>query len=194
MKNRRIFVPRHLFAVNLLGFSKLFSSLHKPGWVGILPFGRLPQGVAASQSGLIFLPKLRHHAHRNFHTTGAERPENRVFARTRKIRTAIRLFQTGKTVLQSLPPDHAGQTFSGNLQALSAGTLFSYLRQGDRREGRTRSAPRILARMRSTGNRARFRGCADRRLRRGHLTPSSPRIPAKIEAGKIPLNHLISIT
>ena len=60
-----IFVPRHYTAVNLLGFSKLLLSLHKPGWVGFLPYGRLPHGVAASQSGIIFLLKLRHHAHRN---------------------------------------------------------------------------------------------------------------------------------
>lgn len=57
------FVPRHL-AATYSGLRKLFG-LNKPGWVGFLPYGRLPHGVAASQSGIIFLLKLRHHAHRN---------------------------------------------------------------------------------------------------------------------------------
>lgn len=73
MKNPRIFEPRHHFAATRL-FSANFLVYIKPGWVGFFPRGGLPHGVAASQSGFTILPKLRHYAHRNYHTTGTHLP------------------------------------------------------------------------------------------------------------------------
>ena len=64
MQNNSTFTPATSYYTTL-SVQRKQSCLNKPGRAGLSLNGKVQYGVAASLSGITFLFKLRHHAHRN---------------------------------------------------------------------------------------------------------------------------------